>query len=771
MQTAEPPTSLPERHLVRLQSAVRAYVTTLAFAEPAFSLKIRWSHSYDELFRDKGENADESTVLAHAFDAGRVLLVGRGGAGKSQMLLRILKSAARDGYIVVHVRLQDWTAADDDEWDAATRSNLADGGGFLIERFGKPETSAVILDWLPPTARKLLLVDGLNELASTRGLQILRALDELTRNQVSMAAIVTDRLARRELPVPVRWDLGLVLPLSSEQIQAVRSEVLDVGPSAQLLSSPYFLDAALKGDGIASGVVKTQERYFATHVNLTGSELKSVAAASFDAYRTSKARGFLLSRYRDLAGSIATNKLLDAGALLPSTDDSAHFAHHLLHDFLAARHVASLDPTEWTSDVFEAITLQASSFDSVAMVFEQLTGETADRLLESLYDWNLYAAGYALAEAINGLVAPSQEMQVLIYAMLAEKQFDPILASRQRATDSLLLVKSKVATAMAEAGRFEQVCEVVNEVASTSNWFQAWRTLFTDVSKRNLSPRDIEILCSENSVMGWTMANVARRLDMTVGARRDLVARLTTSGAPVRWRIAHVLGAHPGTANSKVLLDLLDGDASDLVRYGALRSLVELAARTGDPRLRSSVARAIMRRVPAIERAPRLKAELCRALVVDPLLAPREWRQIVMNVAREFYRRTEDPATRDQWRAYATESIGRYSLSSTASTNIWFDTDLIVSGHEMPESAVNAQDVARHARYLRDCYAAIRNGANKLEPAFGHFTRFGREPIVWPFVALSSTVRSKGRLTKAKLLKTIESMLQTENRKLLLQSR
>jgi len=134
------------------------------------------------------------------------------------------------------VQLQDWTSHDDDEREAATRLNLANGGGFLIDQFGNPATSAVILDWLPPSVRKLLLVDGLNELPSARGLQILKAVDELTRNQVSMAAIVTDRLARRDLPVPVRWALGLVLPLSNEQIQSVKSKALDHEISDQLLT-------------------------------------------------------------------------------------------------------------------------------------------------------------------------------------------------------------------------------------------------------------------------------------------------------------------------------------------------------------------------------------------------------------------------------------------------------------------------------------------------------------------------------------------------------
>lgn len=763
--------ALPERHLARLRSDIQAYIQTLAFAEPPFNLDIRWSMTYNELFRDEGEITNESAIIARAFNAGRVLLVGRGGAGKSRMMLRILRAAAGIGIIVVHVRLQDWLADDDDEWEATTRSNLANGGGFLIDRFGKPATSAVILDWLPPDTRKLLLVDGLNELPSMRGLQILKALDELTRNQVSMAAVVTDRLARRDLPRPVRWDLGLVQPLSSGQIQAaVTSSGLEPGLSMQLLSSPYFLDRALKRDGIASGVVRTQEDYFAGHVNLTAPELETAASASYDAYRTSRGRSFSLERFREIAGSVSTTKLLDAGALVIASDRTAHFLHHLLHDFLASRYVASLGPTEWTSDVFDAITLQASSFDSVAMVFEQLSGRTADRLLECLYDWNLYAAGYALAEAINGLVAPSQEMQVLIYAMLAEKQFDPILASRQRATDSLLVVKSTIASAMADASNFDRVCEVVNEVASTSDWFQSWRSLFTDVSVRDISDLDLERLFSGDSVMGWTMANVARRLDMTVRVRRELVSKLLDAEVPVRWRIAHVLGAFPTNSNSRVLLKLLDADESHLVRYGSLRSLVEMAARTGDPRLRSSVIRAIRQRIPTIDQIPRLKEELSRALVVDPLLAPPEWRKVVLSVAREFYLRTEDTAARDQWRAFAAESAARYSKDLSDTTTLRIEPELASFNSTRVQSG-GARNSALRVRALRHLYNAILYGTDEMEAVLASVTRFdwARMPSLLASWLLTGRAESGSR--RARLLKDVDSRLQAENRALLLRSR
>ena len=77
--------------------------------------------------------------------------------------------------------------------------------------------------------------------------------------------------------------------------------------------------------------------------------------------------------------------------------DDASFRHHLIHDYLAALHMAQ-DRSTWTPGGFDTITLTASSFDPLAMVLEQLPDPAdADLFLRRIYDWNFYGAAYALA--------------------------------------------------------------------------------------------------------------------------------------------------------------------------------------------------------------------------------------------------------------------------------------------------------------------------------------------------------------------------------------
>jgi hypothetical protein len=647
----------------------------------------------------------------------------------------------------------------------ATKANIADGAGFLVERFGLPATTIAIMDWLPPSTRKLILVDGLNELPAPRGMQILRALEELTRNQIGTVAIVTDRLARRDLPKPVRWDLGLVLPLSTEQIETFRPSGAS-NDASQLLNLPFFLNEAIRGASISGSNVQAHNLYFRSHVGLDDNQLSLAGKAAFHAYESTRTRNFSYSQFIDLAGSTVTQKLEDAGALRLS-EGTACFSHHLLHDFLAAHHVAAMDGELWTPDVFDTITMQGSSFDSVALIFEQLTGGRADQLLRSLYDWNLYATGYVLAEALNGQIAPSAEMQVMIYAMLAEKRFDPIVSTRQRATDALLLVSSDVATALVDAQTFSEVCRVVSQVHSDSNWFLQWRNLFVEREERDLTGTDIELLCSADSVIGWTMANVARRLTLPSTVRRRLINALANAARAIRWRIVHVLGAFPSRPNFRILTDRFDKDEYNLVHYGALRSLVEMAARTGDESLRRGIERALLRRIRRINETPRLKLELTRALIVDAAIAPLEWRQFILRIAREFYLLTDDPADKDQWRIYVAEAESAYPSVAESTNGTLAAPSIAVKS--------NVARIAPDAASLRGLYAELWKETVESAHALGaqpqllhrHWSTIPRMQE-----ALNSLgVRLQRAHTTKERLATLEAWLQRANLSMLLRDK
>ena len=129
-------------------------------------------------------------------------------------------------------------------------------------------------------------------------------------------------------------------------------------------------------------------------------------------------------------------------------------------------------------------------------------------------------------------------------------------------------------------------------------------------------------LTEADGLRGWTAANVLRRLG---GGDSSVVQNLARTGSRVvRWRAVHVLGVLPATS-FPTLLACLDDPSLDAVnvRYGALRSIVENAARLPEPAQRAAVVAELSSRADSLRASRPLSSELERTLVlVSP---PRAW--------------------------------------------------------------------------------------------------------------------------------------------------
>lgn len=656
----------PEQQLQILRSAADEEIRSLTFARPQFELEIGWASNYDCLFRGEFDFSSEGEVLARALRQGRVILAGRGGGGKTQLLFRLMRSSAQRGVLPVFIDLKNWKQSDYAEWNDTVAKDVAYGAAFLIERFARPRTSAIELDWVPPTTSKIVIVDGLNEIAASVGSQVLRSLDEFVSDQILMSVIVADRLVRRELPSPGRWALGLVLPLSARLIARYGGARVSQQANAAPLDLPFFLNAAIHEEDVSVGGAQAHERYLTSHANLTEQDLDAAASAAFQAY-FNRTRSFSIDQFRVIAGDGVTERLRSSGVIILSDNGEAHFSHHLLHDYLASRHMARQQREFWTSDNLNVISLDGSSFDPLALVFEQLDQVRADDFLRCLYDWNLYAAGYALGSVSAAAVPCSAEMQVVIFAMLAEKRFDLVEATRQRATDALLLIRLPQSQPFKDANSFQQVLDAVATVNSQVAWFGDWQALFTRPSNQNLTDGDIQALLVDDSVIGWTMANVARRMALSEHQLQRLRNSLRDAAAAAtqRWRIVHLLGAFPSTSNFESLLCSLDHDPDGSVRYGAARSLAELACR-GDVQLRARIVQAIKDRVDDLRAQTKVRDELARALVVTSDAAPIGWRDTVTEIGRTFFQRADAPESRDRWRRYIADAEIRYAGQALA---------------------------------------------------------------------------------------------------------
>jgi hypothetical protein len=333
---------------------------------------------------------------------------------------------------------------------------------------------------------------------------------------------------------------------------------------------------------------------------------------------------------------------------------SAQFNHHLIHDYLAAGYVAAHDEL-WSAETLDVLSFKGGSFDATAAVLEALEPSASDRFLRTIYDWNLYAAGYALAEVEErqpGKVSP--DMEEIVCAMLAEKRFEIFAPTAQRAVDALLMIKAPRPKGYLEAETFDDVVALVQHHSGASDEFQRWRALFTRMKPAPATREETSLLTDADSVVGWTAANVLKRLEVSEEFQlhiREMLRVANTSA--VRWRAAHVLGSFPSDANCGALVSSLIAPDEDIwVRYGAVRSLVEQAVRA-DSEFRTTIFEHLRTNLLDILAEPRLTEELLNSLRVRKDAQPREWSTFSLRLLRDMLPHAENQADEERLRQAA----------------------------------------------------------------------------------------------------------------------
>jgi hypothetical protein len=157
----------------------------------------------------------------------------------------------------------------------------------------------------------------------------------------------------------------------------------------------------------------------------------------------------------------------------------------------------------------------------------------------------------------------------------------------------------------------------------------------------------VESLADDNSMIGWAAANVLKRLQLSA-VEQDGIREAAAHPRPVvRWRAVHAMGGLATDDFMTALLDRLDRNEDENVRYGALRSLIEIASR--DSELLPRVAEALIQRLTTIAGSPRLLGELSRAVFLSKGCAPSGWSQQMSRVFYTLLDRADDTTEAEHW--------------------------------------------------------------------------------------------------------------------------
>ncbi len=366
--------------------------------------------------------------------------------------------------------------------------------------------------------------------------------------------------------------------------------------------------------------------------------LRAIADLSSDPKRSGVGLGPDLAALR---GKIDTHGLLnDLG------EDAVEFRHQILHDWLVALKVASCADGEeekiLRAPAFDTLSLSAASADGVELAVEALqdptqllvnvattsgavpTGGrareaswspllgdrkqplTVGRFLTELYDWNSWIT-LECVMSFDKRILPSAPivgwMRHAFYALNLEKLFDVFLHTalrterlRDEVTRSLTL---PYADSQSHAEFFGRVVETLTGLGAQNHGEakpelvdedgMRWIELYT---RTTLQPPDFDRIWGD-PLLGWTVANVIKRAGLGTESAQDLmrlyrVSKSTSDSAgraaSFRWRIVHALGRAPANTASDFLLGVtFDVLEERHVRYGAIRSALEVAALSDTP--------------------------------------------------------------------------------------------------------------------------------------------------------------------------------------------
>lgn len=564
------------------------------------------------------------------------LLSAPGGSGKTHFLIDIAHAAMAADFGVFWLDLSRLAEAGSAPKKAELFDNTTLAGGHAA--FEKARIN---------NKKLLLIADGLNERSSLRD-DVATILADMRRLE-SIPIILGDRLSHRTSRDSFKS--ATLSPLSLEEIRD------RVGPSLEseenwkrLLSSPFFLSLYLKVRGTdRTNAPKRKDMfdlYFSRHVfqGVPEWRIEALTEPAFRFYRNEQRRAAPRANWlKNGFSGPDIERLQDARALTNSIlpEGDIEFAHQLLHDWCAARHIASLPQEEWTNDKFKWLTLRHGSADAVGLAAELVPAEQLTNFLICAYDWSWVAVLEVILDfeqRQHGGASPVPvELRDAIFALNALREFDLFEHTREAARGPLKYY-SELPNALKVSG-----------LASAEQVIAAYRGRYGAVAQKEPlaefgdmflngvagTGRAVRLVV-KGPLLGWTAANMIRQRSMDthyvslaiyVFEILRAAAVKAQEAVGVRWRIAHTLGrAGEHEKVEKFLFrTLFDHEESDMVRFGAGRSLMEIAALTKDTNQRHRILTLLTRYIGRIQSIT-ARSELCRATVIaEDAATPPGW--------------------------------------------------------------------------------------------------------------------------------------------------
>ncbi len=557
--------------------------------KPSFTYKVSRSRSYAFLKEGVYDlRSQELSVLIPDAATPAIALHGGGGTGKTRIIKSLISRLIDAELCPVLVDLRRYSI-ECEGWQE--RGGLGSLIRDILLAGSIPRRTARELERLTKKARLVVLIDGLNEVPREARTILVDYFQGL-RREGTCYLLVTDRFGPWEFSGT--FSHAAVDKLDLNAVKAVFDSEFGAGSFEQLAERlrriyqrPFFLSLALgtrrkfEGKHMWTGIF---EEFFRGQLRMTPENLDKAAKATVDAF--DKDGRFNLDKFKQTVNGNIYQALVEAEVL---GREGKGFEHHLWRDYLASRYLAQ-DKDAWKNSVFDVLTTFSSSLECLSLTVEQLADQgLKDTFLKMVFDWNYSAAADCIADFREDEPEPRQlspSIRSAILVAVAEKRFDAVQRTRQRANEILRDHRYQLARPFIEAKSREALMKHVIRLSGPGDWFRQWKALFTKGNGERLGTEEINLIASNDSLIGWATANLARRsiLDKEGQQRvRDIYREVGKSEntESVRWRVVHVLGAYSDASNVALLLKAAMYDPYHWVQYGAVRALIEIASQSG----------------------------------------------------------------------------------------------------------------------------------------------------------------------------------------------
>jgi hypothetical protein len=544
---------------------------------------------FSRMISSKGTQVTDEGLTAALYSSKNTcsIIWGIGGLGKSILLKKIITdftSKDSEGFHI-YLNVKDWQANRTNDIKKNTTFDVK--VEHLLMGFQSPFTAKQ----LETSERKYIYLDGANEFADSElRRSVLDLLNYMSR-QFGATVIVTSRYLDSELK---GWISYIINKIDSVTLSKLLTDKFGtVGKLTQknldYLSIPFFLNIALLN---SSPDIKSYSDFIYTHTlkNIPDAKKEAVldelSKLAFDNYFTPERFRFSESDINILAADLCVQD-----EILRQREDHFAFEHHLIYEFFVANQL-SKSSNFWNRNTYDVASLDNKmSFELMQMTLEKMPSEQdGEKLLLSLYDWSFYATLHCLWYVDRQDKYPEQLAKALIL-LLSEKLYDRFMHTRNQVVKYLERLYNKF-NIIGLSGSFnsDNILTLSNEKAAEAyriiinqnapsflgSAYEEWYTFFSR-EFLTLEENDLKQIKHESSIRGWSTANVIRR--HTYSDKNELQLRTMlefTEDNIIKWRIVHAMGQCRENDSVEALMNTLINYPYKWVKYGAIRSLMEI---------------------------------------------------------------------------------------------------------------------------------------------------------------------------------------------------